>query len=216
VTVGETGFKLFGERLEAAEAELTAAFNLDPDRPHAPTRMIGVCMGRNHTRPVMERWFARAMTADPDNARACSAKLLYLTPKWHGAPDRSEFIGFAWQCARTNNAVGMLPYVASSSLILPVPPHEELTAELRDRLFAYYSNPALWQATHAALTAVRRARPDLTLLRGEHARLACVAGRYEVAKRALDAMGADFAGGGFTSAEELNYYRTWAYTGRAP
>jgi hypothetical protein len=215
-TVGETAFKLFEERLEAAEKELTAAFNLDPDRPQAPTRMIAVCMGRGHSRAVMEKWFARAMTADPDNARACSAKLLYLAPKWHGAPDRSEAIGFAWQCVRTANTVGMLPSVAFSNLAVPVPRHEELTPEVRDLLFAHYSSPALWWATHAAATVVRRARPDLTLLRGEHARLACVAGRFDVAKRALDAMGADFAAGGFTSAEELNFYRTWATTGRAP
>jgi hypothetical protein len=57
----------------------------------------------------MEEWFTRAMTADPDNFRACWAKLIYLDPNWLGSP--ADCLAFGRQCVRTKNYYAGLPFI---------------------------------------------------------------------------------------------------------
>ena len=46
----------------------------------------------------MEEWFRRAMKADPGNYSACSSKLYYLEPKWHGSEEEMLAFGAsAWR-----------------------------------------------------------------------------------------------------------------------
>ena len=212
-TVTVEGARLFEERLAAAEAALAAAYESDGDRPHAPTRMITVCMGRGHPRAEMERWFERAMRADPDNFQACAAKLEFLHPKWGGTPE--EHIGFAWQCVRTGNAVGMLPYAAVANITANAPVPEPLPPGWLEQVQTHYAEHRLWQVLHGALTTLRNDRPELRWLRAEHARYACIAGRHETAARVL-ADAPDHRAAGFASAGDLAYYREWAKTGRPP
>ena len=71
--------------------------------------MIAVCLGQDsdRDREHMERWFRRAMEADPDNLQACRDKLYYLYPRWHGS--HREMISFARECLATEAEVGGLP-----------------------------------------------------------------------------------------------------------
>jgi len=212
-TVTAEGFRLFEERLVAAENAFTAAYELDADRPHAPTRMITVCMGRGHPRAEMERWFERAMRADPDNFYACHAKLEFLHPKWGGTPE--EHIGFAWQCVRTGNAVGMLPYAAVANITSNVPLPDRFPPGWLEQFQMHYSELRVWQVLHTALTTLRNNRPELRWLRAEHVRYACVAGRHDTATQAL-ANVPDHHAAGFASADDLAYYQAWAKFGRPP
>ena len=59
-------------------------------------RMSGakVAMGLGEGRPEVERWFGRAVKADPDDLAAYRMKLLYLEPKWHGDAQGREMLEF--------------------------------------------------------------------------------------------------------------------------
>ena len=99
----------FKKLLKKTETSLTEAWKVDPDRTIAPTAMINVCMGMAYKRKQMEEWFARAMTADPDNYRACEAKLRFLDPKWGG--NVADCLSFGRQCVRTKNYFAGLPFI---------------------------------------------------------------------------------------------------------
>src|SRR5262249_32127672 len=79
--VTDEGRRLLKERLRAAEAALTKAWQLDPSTARVAAAMITVAMGLGFPRADMETWFRRAMQADADCYPACAAKLLYLEPK---------------------------------------------------------------------------------------------------------------------------------------
>jgi hypothetical protein len=81
---------------------------------------------------------------------------------------------------------------------------------------AYYASPQVWYTLDAALALIRRGRPELLWVRGWHARVACVAGHYDVARRELAAIGGDHRGGGFASARSQSFYEDWAKNGRLP
>lgn len=213
-TVTVEGARLLEERLTAAERALTTAYELDPDRPHAPTHMLTVCKGRNRPRPEMEPWFERALRADPDNFQACNAKLEYLQPKWHGTPE--EHIAFAWQCARTGNTVGMLPYAAVANIggNAPLPPR--FPPGVLEQIEQHYADARVWQVLHTALAALRSERPELKWLSGEYVRYALVSGRPDAAERVLDEIGDNPRDAGFLFPDDLAYYREWAKTGRPP
>ena len=216
-TVTEEGFRLLGERLAEAEEALTAAYELAPDRPEAPTQMLRVCIGRGHDRAEMEKWFERAMKADPDNMAACEFKLRYLHPKWYGKLD--EFLGFGWQCVRTKNARGMLPLATVAGILENFPVGDRVTPELLPQLRDFYSNKYGWHLTDTALTVLTREHPEKTKLHGLHARLACVAGKFDVARREMAAVGKVdvlYLSGGFGSPAAMAFYREWAATGKLP
>ncbi len=100
-TVTPQGWADMADRLKVARASLSRACDLDPDDAGPPTAMITVEMGQQNGRAAMEAWFDKAMAADPDDVRACQAKLLYLEPKWHGSAD--DLLAFGHQCADTGD-----------------------------------------------------------------------------------------------------------------
>jgi hypothetical protein len=102
------GWKGFYQRLGVAEQALTRAYQIDPEDPDAATWMLKVVLGQGGDRK-METWFRRAMAADPDNYDACTRKLYYLEPKWHGSADAQ--IAFGKECRRTENWRGRIPLV---------------------------------------------------------------------------------------------------------
>jgi hypothetical protein len=104
--VTEDGWKLFSKRLAIAEQTLTKAWEMNQSDPRAATIMITVAMGASAERPQMEKWFHRAMQADPDNHAACEAKLLYLDPRWKGS--LQELDAFSRECRDTHNYIGRI------------------------------------------------------------------------------------------------------------
>ena len=96
--------------------------------------MLKVELGQGQGRDRMEKWFKRAMDANPDNAFACGAKMLYLEPKWHGTP--IDMITFARECFAGQNWQGTLPFeieLAYDNLLPYV-----------DNAEAFYGAPAVW------------------------------------------------------------------------
>ena len=70
--------------------------------------MITVSMAMSASRDEMEKWFVRAMTADPDCLEACEAKLEAIQPKWGGG--ETDALAFCTQLYRTGNYYAYLPH----------------------------------------------------------------------------------------------------------
>lgn len=159
--VTQEGWRLFGERLAVAHKALEQAWSDDPQDPQIPTLMISVVLGEQGGRPEMEKWFARAMQADPDNYAACRAKLHFLLPQWYGS--RQDMLAFGRECVASTNWGGEVP------LIL-VDAHSEYDDTLRglDRR-EYWYLPDVWPDIQAAYTKYAQLNPDETRFRYPYA-----------------------------------------------
>ncbi|MDB5357808.1 MAG: hypothetical protein JWN24_4261 [Phycisphaerales bacterium] len=199
-TVTEDGWKLFGERLDTAGQALTKAWELDPKDPRAATKMITVELGQGKGREVMERWFKRAMEADPDNREACKAKLYYLQPKWHGSPQ--AMLQFGHDCLDSKNWYGTIPFTLIDA-------HDELMAYVQDP-DAYLRLPVVWQDYQSVYEPYLRARPENNLAGSAYALLACKSGNWEIAKREFDTLGDKMEPRIFGGVEVMESYRKTA------
>lgn len=210
-TVTPEGSRLMVERLVAAKDALTKAWKLEPNNWHAANGMITVCMGLSLDREEMERWFERAMKANPDNYAACTAKLMYLSPKWHGTVQ--EYLSFAWKCVRTENGDGFLPFAVTQSFFLDSQSYLYERQETRDRVRAFYEDRRVWAVIRQAMKIQLTRRPDDRHIRSQFARAACLAGRYELALREFELLGDQFESGVFSGKPEYDAFRNEAAAG---
>jgi hypothetical protein len=171
--------KLFMERLAVAEQALTKASEMSPNEPDAATVMIEVELGQGRGRDVMEKWFARATKANPDNVDAYRAKLRYLQPKWHGTT--AALNAFATECRNTRNWYARLPIVSLEA-------HDAL-AEASGNPDAYYRSPSVWRDVEAVLRPWIDAFPDDAAGRSRLAYFACKCQHWDEAKRQFAALG---------------------------
>lgn len=159
--VTDEGWRLFKERLEVAHNAVEHAWSLDPQDPQIPTLMISVVLGQQTGRPEMEKWFARAMRADPDNYEACRAKLHFLLPEWYGT--RDDMVGFGRQCVASTNWGGRVP------LIL-VDAHSEFDRTLSGQeRNEYWFLPDVWPDIKAGYEKFALLNPDETRFRYPYA-----------------------------------------------
>jgi hypothetical protein len=144
--------------------------------------MIAVEMGQGQGRERMETWFRRAMQADGDNLRACTAKMLYLEPKWHGNPE--EMLRFGRECLATQNWEGRLP------IMLPHVHYTLATCYLdEERRAAYYRQPQVWADIQAALQPLLGKNPDAFYHRTDYANWAVHCGQYAEANKQFELLG---------------------------
>lgn len=207
-SVTPQGQKDFHERLTAAKAALTEAWELEKLRADAPTEMLTVCMGLDGNRDEMEKWFSRAMAADPDNAKACIRKLEFLRPRWHGSME--EYLGFGWQCIRTRNAVGHLIWTPLLSMLAEAPVLGPQFPFEQEGLRKYYAQPIIWQQVAAACELSLAEYPDDKFVQSLYARVACVAGRYDVANLLFEKIGDRYWKGVYSTRQEYEMFRKWA------
>lgn len=181
VRVAEDRRKDFITELKKAESELLAAWKLDNNRPEAPTEMIALCRGLAYNRKEMEQWFQRAMAAEPDNFRACDAKLEFLDPKWGGSVPAC--LSFGRQCARTRNYHAGLPFVLVFA-------HKNIAA--RDFAAHLRSNETIWADVREVYEHHLQLDPaDRTALT-EYAVICTYVGQWHAAKQHAEALKGDF------------------------
>lgn len=170
--------KLFRERSEIAHEALVQAYRLDPHDPEAPTTMLTVMLALGD-RQEMETWFQRAMAADPDNLRACLAKLHYLEPRWYGDP--RAMLQFARDCQAEGNYRGQVAF-------LPAMTHEDLSNFSKDPA-TYLGSAPVWHEVRAnfeeGLPIAPRSWNQHTLYGG----LAIYAGEWKTADEQFSAAG---------------------------
>jgi tetratricopeptide (TPR) repeat protein len=178
-TVTPQGWRLMAQRLDLAEAALTKAYELDPSNPAAAVEMLAVVMGQNKARDVMEQWFQRAITADPDSLAACQAKLLYLEPKWHGSAE--EMLAFGRQCLATRNWRGGI----ANMLIIA---HMQLASYASNKE-AYWHDPKVWDDISAVAARCVELHPENTYHRSVYAYWAWKCGRWDIANYQFKQLG---------------------------
>lgn len=93
-SVTEEGWRGFNSHLALASGDFTAAWNLHPDRPLAPERMITVSLG-NGSLSDMRMWFDRTTLAQIDYAKAWSDFRWGLRPRWYGNEKAMLGLGLA-------------------------------------------------------------------------------------------------------------------------
>ena len=169
--VAPEGWQRFGERLPKAAAALEAAYALDPSNTFIAQTMLQVELGQGKGRVTMEKWFRRAMNADPDSYRACSSKLEYIKPKWYGSED--ALLEFGHQCLATQNWKANLPYI-----LMDV--HNLLAEEAEDPA-AYWKRPEVWKDVEPVCRGRMEADPNFPYRRTQYALYAYRAGQWKTA-----------------------------------
>jgi tetratricopeptide (TPR) repeat protein len=190
------GWQLMNERLAQAEAALEKAWQLDPTNARVATAMITVEMGQSKGRPRMEQWFGRAMQADPDNYDACTAKALYLEPKWHGSA--KEMLEFGRDCLRDGNFNAGLPLILADA-------HKALSVYEKDPN-AYFA-AGVWEDIEAAYEPYLKARPNACMDRSNYMMFACRCGQWTLASQQLGELGQNVQPGAFGGPNQFQEMR---------
>jgi hypothetical protein len=178
-TVTAQGWKLMAQRLALAETALTRAYELGPSDPDAAIGMIGVELGQGKGRDVMEKWFGRAISADPGSLGACRAKLYYLEPKWHGSPQ--AMLAFGHQCQTTRDYRDGVPYILLDAYVA--------LSKYVDNETAFWHDPAVWKDIESVVKHGVEMYPDNAHDRSIYAYWAWRCGHWSVASAQFKLLG---------------------------
>ena len=179
-------FEEFGELILKTKKSLEAAWKADPASAIPAAKMVIVAMALSAPRAEMEAWFVRAMTADPDCAGACDAKLRYLQPKWCGSAAEAE--AFCRQCFRTGNYYAGLPYIArypDELFVLATKPADKPWRQW------YLSQPKVWPVVRAVYVTHLAVYPNDAQARLSYALEAVEARQYVIAAGQFAVLGDD-------------------------
>jgi hypothetical protein len=197
------GQRLMAERLAVASEAVQKAYKMDPNDPHAATIMLDVELGQGNGRAAMEKWFERAMIADPDNLLACERKITYLLPRWYGSDQ--DLLQFGQDCYEEGNWRGGIPLVLARV-------HETISNDSADRR-KYFGQPLVWQDIVCVYEPYLSACPNDVKARSRYCGIACTIGKWAVAHKQFELLGDNVVLEPFGSASNLNAYRDLARTG---
>jgi hypothetical protein len=164
-------------------AAFTEAWDADNSNSVAAEAMITVCMGEGADRAEMEKWFKRAMDADPGNFQACTRKMLFLEPKWGGSIP--AMILFGRELLRVPDS----PAAARNPLKL-VDIHWELAESAGGGLPAYFADNAdAWADVSGVYERYLKHVPQSRFHRTRYAVLAGWSGKWDVCRKQFDLLG---------------------------
>ncbi|HZL34016.1 MAG TPA: hypothetical protein VFC78_01825 [Tepidisphaeraceae bacterium] len=178
-TVTPARWKQFHERLAIADESLTRAWKIVPNDPRAPTQMLIVVKGEEKPRIQMEKWFKRALDADPDNVDACDSKLEYLLPQWYGSVQDMQ--KFGQELRDDGNWYGRLPLEL-------VTMYDKLSRNKPDPA-ATFRQPEVWHAVQSVYEPYLSAEPDDEFRRSRYTWYAGRAEQWDVAKTQFQLLG---------------------------
>jgi hypothetical protein len=205
-TVTPEGGKLFAQRLVVARDRLESAWREEPSFAKSAVSMIEVTKGLNLGRDEMERWFRRAMEADPDCFAACRCKLEWLMPKWYGTQEQVD--EFAYQCYRTKN------WHAHIALLLDV--DRIMYPIVNQYVIPPSSDPVTWRNNKAVYEGYLKEYPEDRYARSRYAVVCVRSGRPDVAAEQFKALKDRPWTWMFQSRQQYERYREIAMTGRLP
>jgi hypothetical protein len=197
-TVTDDGWRKMAERLTQARGALEEAWKLDPNSDAAATEMLTVELGQGNDRASMEKWFSRAMQANPDNYQACRSKMYYLEPKWHGSPE--EMITFGRECLAARNW-------ATNSPFLILDAHDTLATNYLKDKDTYFRQPEVWTDICAVYQPMLRAEPKTAWTRSRLAYYASLAGKWDEADRQFKLLGNRAVARQFGGEEAMQEFR---------
>ncbi len=195
-TVTEDGAKLFHERLLAAHAILETAWENDPTDALICAQMITINLGLNGERKIMERWWQRAMRADPHNPKATNNKMYYLEPKWHGSDE--DMIDFGRLLLKQGQWEDRFPLQLISA-------HNK--AARYDNIDLYYRQPDVWPDLEQAFSGFLKRFPDQIGERSRYASYAYKAEQWAIANAQFEILQNKPRWGIFSSKSHYDYQR---------
>jgi len=180
-TVTPDGWKGFAERLAVAEAALDQAWKINPHDARIANAMMAVELGQGKGRERMELWFQRAMAIAPNYYDACSAKLYYLEPKWHGSPD--DMLAFGRECVASEKWQGWVPLILKEA-------HDSLAkyAEKAKRT-NYWTQAEVWPDIKASFDKFFTLNPEAVNWRQTYARYAYSCEQWDAFKEQVKLAG---------------------------
>lgn len=198
--VSEQGWKGFHERLSEAEKALVTAWYQRPDDWRAPTFMITVELGQGRGRKRMEKWFNRAMKAEPSNNNAVNSKLYYLEPKWHGS--QGEMLKFGRECLESTNWTG-------STTLFIADAHYNIAGFPGNERAKYYLKPVVWKDVSAAFEKYLKRYPEDHNRRTRLAKWAVDCNQPEIAGQILNELGTNAVKSIFGTDREFEREVAW-------
>jgi len=181
-TVSTEGWQGFNSHLSSARGDFTAAWNLHPDWPLAPERMIYVSLGSDGLYE-MRTWFDRTTLAQIDYARAWSDFRWGLRPRWYG--NEKAMLGLGVAAINTGRFDTDVPhkyvdciYDVESEMGLPAGQH-------------IYGRNDIWpniKRMYDGYVSASSQPKDLNAWRTSYAVVAYFAHHYDVARSQLEAV----------------------------
>ncbi len=181
--VSQAGWNAFSEHLALARKCFTQAWELNPNLPLAPDRMMTVALGDAGI-GEMRRWFDRTTAAQIDYAQAWSEMRWGLRPRWFG--DTDAMLAFGEMALKTRRFDTDVPRKYLDSVA-------DLAAELNlPQSRNLYGREGIWPHLQELYEGYI-AEPSLTEYerdgwRSTYAVVAYLAGKYDVARKPLQAL----------------------------
>jgi hypothetical protein len=197
--VTEEGWKLFGERLEAAGKVLVDARGMEEKDPYLWMNILTVALGQSWDADQYKKVLDEAHAFEPkfwgyDVTRAYS-----LLPRWHGEP--GDWEAYAEQAAARPDGPGV-----------------EVYTRIVIRLRGFYANvfresQASWPKTKEGLQILLEKYPESLWLLSEAAMLATMAEDRAMAKPLFERIGDRYIQSTWKKPERFTHFRHWAETG---
>jgi hypothetical protein len=182
-TVTDQGWQKFHDHLQLAATALTNAWTLHQDYPMAPCKMITVALGDAEDIGEMRTWFDRTVTAQIDYPGAWSAMRWGLRPRWYG--DLDSMLAFGRTALNTGRFDTQTPRQYLNS-VFDVEAEEGTTSG-----HAIFQRSDIWpdlQRMYEGYIAAPAQLDQRKEWRTAYAAVACLAGKYSVARVQLEAM----------------------------
>ena len=181
-SVSKQGWEEFRKHLVTAAQKLTAAWELRPDLPLAPCRMIYVALG-NLGPQEMRLWFDRTVAAQVDYPRAWKDMRWGLRPRWHGSLEAMLALGkTAVDTSRFDTDVPRKIMDVVYDL------ESEMKLDFGEQL---YGRPDIWPEVsrmYQGYLAAPSAEKTRDGWRSSYAVVSYLAGEYQVAREQLEAL----------------------------
>jgi hypothetical protein len=184
--VTDEGWRGFHSHLATASTDFTAAWNLHPNWPMAPERMITVSLGQPNV-AVMRMWFDRTTLAQVDYPRAWSDFLWGLYPRWYGNHQAMLALGAA--AVNTHRFDTDVPYKYVES-IKDVESDSELPMgeHLYGRHEVWTNLQQMYEGYIDAASHDPSQKQKLDDWRARYAITAYFGGKYDIARTQLEAL----------------------------
>lgn len=198
--VTKEGWRLFGERLAAAEKVFEQALDLDEKDPCLWLSAMSIALGQSWKPAEFDALLQQGRDFAPTFWRYETSRAHSLLPRWHGKP--GDWEAFAAQSAARPEGLGV-----------------EIYARIVLSMGGYYENvfretKASWPKTKEGLQAMMQKYPDSLGILSDAALLATMAQDQPMAKELFAKIGDRYLPGTFGKPERFAHYRHWAETGQ--
>jgi hypothetical protein len=199
-TVTEEGWRLFKQRLEAANAVLKKAKTLTEKDPYWALVALKVSRGQGWSKKDVDTLVEEATAAEPTFWGYHTERAFSLLPRWHGEP--GDWEKYAEQAAARPNGLGDEAYARIVLMLDGY--HENLFRESK----------ASWPKTKEGLRKIREKYPRSLSILSDCAMLAGLAQDREFAKEMFAALGNTYFRQTWGSPERFVHVKHWAETGQ--